>query len=231
MNNIVFLNNQDKSKAITITNSLLVAEKFEIEHKQVIKNIKSILETFNKESSEPIKNNNFYIKETFYMDSRNRKQVLYEMDKKFFTLLVMNFNSKKALQFKIDYINQFETMEKELLHWNETRAIGKQFRMRYTDDIQILKDLSNDPNWKNFSFSLYSDLIYKKAFNGKTAHQLKVERNLQGKTLRSYLTIEELEEVNKWEDQVHLFIWKNKLYTKPIGEAYKEVKKFLGLDK
>ena len=35
MNNIVFLNNQDKSKAITITNSLLVAEKFEIEHNDV----------------------------------------------------------------------------------------------------------------------------------------------------------------------------------------------------
>lgn len=156
---------------------------------------------------------------------------MFEFNRDFFTLLVMGFTGTKALKFKTDYINAFNTMEKELLHWNETRAIGKQFRMRYTDDIQILKDLSNDPNWKNFSFSLYSDLIYKKAFNGKTAHQLKIERNLRGKTLRSYLTIDELEEINKWEDQVHLFIWKNKLYTKPIGEAYQEVKKFLELDK
>ena len=227
MTDIVFLNNQDKTKAITITNSLLVAEKFEKPHNDVLKSIRKLLV----ELDEGKISHTYYCKETTYTDSQNRQKPMFEFNRDFFTLLVMGFTGTKALKFKTDYINAFNTMEKELLHWNETRAIGKQFRMRYTDDIQILKDLSNDPNWKNFSFSLYSDLIYKKAFNGKTAHQLKIERNLRGKTLRSYLTIEELEEINKWEDQVHLFIWKNKLYTKPIGEAYQEVKKFLELDK
>ncbi|WP_294402909.1 Rha family transcriptional regulator [uncultured Clostridium sp.] len=223
MNNIVFFNNQDKTKAITITNSLLVAEKFEKPHNDVLKSIRKL----QAELGVGKISQSYYCKETTYTNSQNKKQPMFEFDRDFFTLLVMGFTGTKALKFKTDYINAFNTMEKELLHWNETRAIGKQFRMRYTDDIQILKDLSNDPNWNKFSFNLYSDLIYKKAFNGKTAHQLKVERNLQGKTLRSYLTIKELEEVNKWEDQVHLFIWKNKLYTKPIGEAYQEVKKFL----
>lgn len=53
----------------------------------------------------------YYIVKKEYLDDQKNLQPYYEMDKDFFTLLVMGFTGEKALKFKIDYINRFNQME------------------------------------------------------------------------------------------------------------------------
>ena len=81
MTDIVFLNNQDKTKAITITNSLLVAEKFEKPHNDVLKSIRKLLV----ELDEGKISHTYYCKETTYTDSQNRQKPMFEFNRDFLT--------------------------------------------------------------------------------------------------------------------------------------------------
>lgn len=122
-NNLIEIKNNQ-----VLTNSLKVAEKFEKEHKNIIKNISNLLENLGRLKIEP---SNFYIKQTTYINSQNKEQPLYEFNKDFFTLLVMGFTGEKALRFKIDYINAFNKMEQQLksqqplLTSNQQKALSK----------------------------------------------------------------------------------------------------------
>ena len=99
MNELVF----KSEKGTPVTNSLLVAQKFGKEHKHVIEAIRSL----SADLSADLKM--FY--ETTYIDSFNREQPVFVMNKDGFTLLVMGFKGKKALQFKLEYIKAFNQME------------------------------------------------------------------------------------------------------------------------
>ena len=65
-----------------------------------------------------------------YPDSYNRRQPMYLLNRDGFTLLAMGFTGKKALQFKLDYIQAFNAMEAALaerqsLQWKEMRGATK----------------------------------------------------------------------------------------------------------
>jgi Rha family phage regulatory protein len=94
------------AKGNPVTTSLLVAEKFGKEHKNVIASIKAIIQS--------AENSAHFYYSTTYKDSRNRQQEMYIMNRDGFTLLVVGFTGPKALQFKLDYINAFNAMERQL---------------------------------------------------------------------------------------------------------------------
>lgn len=106
MNNLVF--NQNGS---AFTNSLLVAEKFGKSHKNVIASIKDILTSAENSA-------NLFIEAT-YPDSYGRDQFMYIMNRDGFTLLAMGFTGKKALEFKLQYIEAFNKMEESLCKSNQ----------------------------------------------------------------------------------------------------------------
>lgn len=89
-----------------VTNSLLVAEKFSKQHKDVMRSIKELLT-----SAQNCAN---LFAESAYQDAYGRNQPMYLMNRDGFTLLVMGFTGEKALQFKIDYINAFNKMEEAI---------------------------------------------------------------------------------------------------------------------
>ena len=89
-----------------MTNSLLIAEKFERRHADVIKTIESLTLANEKVRS-------LYESAT-YIDEQGKGRKLYVMDRDGFTLLVMGFNGKKALDFKMEYISEFNKMENYL---------------------------------------------------------------------------------------------------------------------
>ncbi|CAH2466014.1 MULTISPECIES: Rha family transcriptional regulator [Bacillus cereus group] len=102
MMNIVFIENNE-----VVTDSLNVAEVFGKQHKNVIRdihNLHSELEGKDQLNFEP----------NSYKDSYGREQMKYNLTKDGFTLLVMGFNGKEALKFKMMYINEFNRMEQEL---------------------------------------------------------------------------------------------------------------------
>lgn len=103
MNEIVFRGANDQA----LTNSLLVAEKFGKEHKDVLKAIRNLTEGCAQNCAD-LK----MFDETTYVNEQNGQSYpMFLMNRDGFSLLVMGFTGKKAMQFKLDYIKAFNQME------------------------------------------------------------------------------------------------------------------------
>lgn len=109
-----------------LTNSLLVAEKFGKEHRNVMQSISNLISSA--ENSVVL---NMFV-ETSYIASNGKENPMYVMNRDGFTLLAMGFTGSKALQFKIDYIAAFNAMEKQI------KAI--QVPVTYADALRQLAD-------------------------------------------------------------------------------------------
>ncbi|MCS8616180.1 Rha family transcriptional regulator [Latilactobacillus curvatus] len=101
MNNLVIMKDQQ-----AVTSSLQVAEVFEKEHKNVLRDISTLdldrlnFEQMFLEGTEP--------------DSYGRNRKVIYMNRDGFTLLAMGFTGKKALEFKLKYIEAFNQMENSI---------------------------------------------------------------------------------------------------------------------
>lgn len=105
MNEIVFRGTDDQA----LTNSLLVAKSFGKEHKHVLDSIRKLIEGCAEISADPM------FEETTYVNEQNGQTYpMYLMNRDGFTLLVMDFKGKKAMQFKLEYINAFNNMEAQI---------------------------------------------------------------------------------------------------------------------
>jgi len=87
--------------------SLDVAEKFEKQHDNVIRDIKAL------ECPEDFSLLNF--EESDYVNSRGKTYPMYEMTRDGFTVLAMGFTGKKAMEWKIKYLTAFNLMEKHII--------------------------------------------------------------------------------------------------------------------
>lgn len=104
MEELVFKGTNDQ----VLTNSLLVAEKFEKNHRDVLEAIRSILR-----SAENSAVFSMFCEST-YLNQQNKEQPMYIMNRDGFTLLAMGFTGSKALQFKMDFITAFNKMDSML---------------------------------------------------------------------------------------------------------------------
>ena len=131
MNNLVqILNNK------ATTTSLKVANYFGKEHKNVLRAIEEILE-----DNGSIASLNFELCE-YEAKSQgiSRKYPMYNIDKNGFTLLAMGFTGKKAMQFKINYIQAFNEMEKQLAQPKQlTRKEMAQFWLEAEQKNELLE--------------------------------------------------------------------------------------------
>lgn len=96
-----------KNNQIVVTSSLKVAETFGKQHKDVLKSIVNLVAK------------NFAIKNYFFEsthENRGKQYKMYYMNRDGFSLLVMGFTGKKAIEWKIKFINAFNEMEKALMH-------------------------------------------------------------------------------------------------------------------
>lgn len=85
------------------TTSLNVAQFFGKRHDHVLRDIENL------DVPEAFSLPNFG--ESNYVDSRGKIQRMYKMTRDGFTILVMGYTGKRAMEFKIAYINQFNAME------------------------------------------------------------------------------------------------------------------------
>ena len=88
-----------------VTDSRKVAEVFKKEHKDVLESIRGILAAENSAAR-------FFYESTY--ENRGKQYPCYLMNRDGFSLLVMGFNGKKALEWKVKYIEAFNEMEKQL---------------------------------------------------------------------------------------------------------------------
>lgn len=91
-----------------VTDSLKVAETFEKEHRNVLKRARNL--TAQNGAVEKM----FF--ESTYINQQGHEQPLIYMNRDGFTLLAMSFTGKKALDFKLKYIQAFNEMEKRIRH-------------------------------------------------------------------------------------------------------------------
>nr|DAK26507.1 MAG TPA: regulatory protein [Caudoviricetes sp.] len=89
-----------------VVSSRQVAEHFEKNHFHVLRDIDNI--------KKDVSNFGDIFFETELPDKYGRMQRAYLMNKKGFTLLSMGFTGKKALEWKLKYIDAFEMMEKKM---------------------------------------------------------------------------------------------------------------------
>ena len=104
MNEIVYRGESNQP----LTNSKLVAEVFGKEHKHVREAIKKLLTTAENSTV------NQMFSESTYLNEQNKEQPMFIMNQDGFTLLAMGFNGKKAMEFKLKYIEAFNAMKRQI---------------------------------------------------------------------------------------------------------------------
>lgn len=100
------INLQNKNGQVVVS-SRDVAEKFEKRHDHVLRDIDGLI------SDSPKLGNEMFI-ETSYKNERGKTYRCFDMNRDGFSLLAMGFTGKKALEWKLRYIEAFNNMEEKL---------------------------------------------------------------------------------------------------------------------
>ena len=121
-----------------VASSRDVAKRFGKEHNHVLRDIKALEEGVSKNGQTPM-----FFKSEYTHPQNHQKYPMYLMNRDGFSLLVMGFTGKNALEWKLQYIRAFKQMEnfireKSTQRWIETRKAGKFTRKVETDAIQKL---------------------------------------------------------------------------------------------
>jgi len=168
------------SNATAKVNSLFVAQAFEKEHKNVLRDIEKLIAPdsglsaeFNRLNFEPIT----------YHDARNRKQKAYALTRDGFTMLVMGYTGRKALQFKELYIERFNQMEAFI----KTLVSARKDFPQLTAAIHLAHD---DPQPYHYSneCNLLCGLV-----TGMTVKQFRAAHGIpKGQSIRPYLSADQI---------------------------------------
>ncbi len=197
-----------------VCTSLQVAEKFGKRHNNVMRDIRGMLK-------------NEHTKQMFEMSSYTEKQNGQEypmcyMNRDGFMLLAMGFTGEKALDWKIQYINAFNTMEEMLKErntqlWIEQRTQGKLVRNAETDIIKRLIQYAKEQG------STHADMLY--MTYSKLANKM---TRISDRDLATFQQLNELSFIeNIILNQIRIGM-KNNFYYK---EIYKDCKKQIELFK
>ncbi len=132
--------------------SLEIAQRFKKRHDHVLRAIRNL------ECPSDFMLPNFG--ERDYIDERGNIQPMYEISRDGFTLLVMGFKGRNAMQWKLKYIAAFNRMEKIILdmrlnhedpQWLEARKIGKEARLAETDVVKAFVEYATAQGSSNAS--------------------------------------------------------------------------------
>lgn len=178
MNELVFRGQNDQ----VITTSLLVAETFEKEHRNVLKSIRKLMSATNVAVAQ-------MFDETTYVNEQGKEQPMFVMNRDGFTLLAMGFSGEKALEFKVKYINAFNKMEAELksqqtkqLSAAESLLQSVQLLVAHERQLAILEH--NQKNMQGAISSLY-DKVYSMQFETDMVKQ-KINNEIDRYTVIGY---------------------------------------------
>ena len=173
----IFADNHDTARV----DSLFVADFFEKEHKNVVREIERLTASDSGLSQEF---NALNFERITYRDSRGRTQRAYAMTRDGFVLLVMGFTGQKALKFKELYIKRFNEMEKFI----KALVSARQEFPLLTANIKLLHDKP-----KPYHFSNECDMLNRIVL-GMTAKQFRLANDIEkGKSIRPYLSKEQID--------------------------------------
>lgn len=162
--------------------SLQVAETFKKRHDSVLRDIANLLKSCE------FKFGLLNFVESSYKNSQNKKQPKYLMTKDGFTLLVMGYTGKKAMEFKIAYINRFNKMEEFIKSLLATK-------MEFPAFTEAVMMAHEEP--KHYHFSNEVNMIYRIVL-GVDAKAFRQEKGLEkGTVIKPYLSNEQIKAIEK----------------------------------
>ena len=168
-------------KDVARVDSLFVADAFEKNHKEVLRDIRKLTESKSGLSDE-FTERNFALGS--YKDKRNQKRPCYYLTRDGFTMLVMGYTGKKAMSFKELYIKRFNEMEEFITTLQSARYEFPHL----TENIKLIHS-----NPKPYHFSNECDLINRVAL-GQSAKQFRLANGIEkGKSIRPHLTKEQID--------------------------------------
>ncbi len=143
---------------------------------------------------------------------------MYLMNRDGFSLLVMGFTGKNALEWKLQYIKAFNQMEsfireKSTQMWIETRKAGKLTRKAETDTIQKLVEYAKEQG------SSYAEKLY--------MTYSKLANKMAGINKRDEATVTQLNNLSLMENIILHEVDLGILKGKPYKEIYKDCQKRL----
>lgn len=198
-----------------VCTSMKVAEKFGRKHKNVIKSIENLLGT---DSAKKLAQ---WFSKGKYKDNSGKENPMYYMNRDGFTVLVMGFNGKEALDWKIKYINAFNTMEEMLKQrntelWVEQRENGKLIRNAETDVIKQLIEYAKEQG------STHSNMLY--------MTYSKLANKMAGVQDRNFATFQQLNELSFIENiilnQIRIGMSRNLHYKQIYKDCKRQIELF-----
>ena len=129
MKDLVIMHDQQ-----AVTTSLVLAEAFEKQHKNVIEAIEKKINTA--ENSALLKN--MFIEDS-YIASNGKQNKMYYLNRDGFTFIAMGFTGKKADEFKLKYIDAFNKMENQIKEKTQFR-LPKNLTEMSTMFFDVMKD-------------------------------------------------------------------------------------------
>lgn len=173
----VFVDNHDTARV----DSLFVAELFEKNHKEVLRDIRKITDPLSG-LSEEFRQRNFA--PSSYRNQQNKKQPCYYLTRDGFTMLVMGYTGQKAMQFKELYIKRFNEMESMI----KSLVMARQEFPLLTNNIKLLHESP-----KPYHFSNECDMLNRIVI-GMTAKQFRIANGIdKGKSIRPYLSEKQIQ--------------------------------------
>lgn len=131
MNELINIKNDE-----AVTTSLQVADVFHKRHDTVLRSIENLV-------SESENTKLWFHRSTYKTEGNNKTYPMYYMNRDGFSLLVMGFTGKKALDWKIKYIEAFKQMESYINFRKADKQIQK-------NSMQFLHDNLEMPTQKDY---------------------------------------------------------------------------------
>ena len=205
MDELVYLKNDEP-----VCSSLQVAEKFGKEHRNVLQNVDNLL------AENPAVKSMFKL--SSYKADNGQSYRQFYMNRDGFSLLVMGFTGKKALDWKLQYIKAFNQMEKFIREkqtqtWIETRKAGKLTRKAETDIIKNLVEYAKTQG------SQHADKLY--------MTYSKLANKMAGVSKRDEATVMQLNNLSLMEHIILCVIDAGIIDGKHYKEIYQDCKKRL----
>lgn len=146
-------------KERAVVSSRTIAERFGKDHRNVTRDIENL-------TAQNCAVRSFFYKST-YVNERGRQYKEYLCTRDGFSLLVMGFTGRDALEWKLRYIKAFNEMEafireRQSTEWLMTRKQGKLIRREETDTIAALipyAEAQGSRNMRKQAYTIYSKLV------------------------------------------------------------------------
>lgn len=204
MSNLVIMKDEQ-----AVTSSLDVAETFEKQHKHVLAGIDELVGVAENSAD-------LFWEDTYIHPQNKQPYRMIYMNRDGFALLAMGFTGKKALQFKMEYIQAFNQMEKQIqssqlpMSQEDIMIATLETQKELKENLKLVQDdvagLKQEINLSRSQKHRLSGLVRKNVYNalgGKRA-QAYNDRNLRARLysnhwreIKNYFDVEAYEEIPK----------------------------------